>query len=235
MDYYRIRPKIRDGILYWVREQPNPDNPKEFLSADAGVINDEINKGIPDRAFNLPKGSIVFDLGAHLGSYSLPLAKARPDYNIYAFEPEPFNYGLLVRNIIANSLFNITPLQFAIGKETGINGAVHRATNSGTWSLRPLEAHYFDLSYEEPFYVLTLKDAMTASAVHKIDYLKIDVEGVEYEILASTPPSILKDISGMEIEIHNNSELFKMSELLSSNGFQYRSYKKIKNCWDVYK
>lgn len=66
------------------------------------------------------EGDIVVDLGAHIG-YSILLAArlVGKKGKVYAFEPEPINYGLLIKNIELNGYDNIVPVQKAVSNITG--------------------------------------------------------------------------------------------------------------------
>ena len=52
---------------------------------------------------SIPKGSILWDIGANVGLYSCYAAKAR-NCQVFAFEPSVFNLGLLARNIFLNKI-----------------------------------------------------------------------------------------------------------------------------------
>lgn len=65
-------------------------------------------------------GMVVADIGANIGYYSLIAAKlVGNEGNVYAFEPDPNNYELLVRNIKINGYANVTPIPKAISNKHG--------------------------------------------------------------------------------------------------------------------
>ena len=51
----------------------------------------------------IPRGSVVWDIGANVGLYTCYAAKAR-DCRVFAFEPSVFNLELLARNIFLNGV-----------------------------------------------------------------------------------------------------------------------------------
>lgn len=64
-------------------------------------------------------GMTVFDIGANIGYYTLILADLVGERGkVYAFEPDPENYRLLVKNIEANKYNNIIPIQKAVSNKT---------------------------------------------------------------------------------------------------------------------
>ena len=59
-------------------------------------------------------GDIVVDIGAHIGYYTLIFARlVGPKGKVFAFEPEPNNFNLLIKNIKINGYKNIIPVQKA--------------------------------------------------------------------------------------------------------------------------
>src|SRR5205823_1582811 len=68
----------------------------------------------------IPKGGTVIDIGAQMGYYALPFARAAgPSGKVFAFEPEPSNLVLLKKNIAANRYENITIIPKAVGDHPG--------------------------------------------------------------------------------------------------------------------
>lgn len=208
-----IRSFELEGIIYWVRLTT------ETGSVDRSIIEDVVNKGILPSALELPDNAIVFDIGAHLGSWCLPLAKARPDLRIFAFEPHPFNYGLLVRNIIQNDVPRVTALQFAISHTRGILNLLGREFNTGAWSGAPIEEMSDYYTHMIQVFALTLEDACKALNVEYPHYCKIDIEGMEYPILKQGEVLFRKGI-GMDIEIHRESQVEEIESLVRSMGYK---------------
>ena len=70
---------------------------------------------------SISKGDIVIDIGAHIGWYSL-LASRRVGKEgiVYAFEPEPISFNILVKNIKLNDITNIVPIKKALSDSSGI-------------------------------------------------------------------------------------------------------------------
>jgi FkbM family methyltransferase len=60
------------------------------------------------------EGDIVVDVGAHLGVFSIYLAKKYPFIKVYAIEPDPKNYACLTRNIELNGVTNVTAINKAV-------------------------------------------------------------------------------------------------------------------------
>src|SRR5205085_647179 len=67
--------------------------------------------------FEIKKGDIVVDIGAHIGLFSL--CAAQDASKVYAFEPLQDNFKLLEENIKQNNCKNIFPFQMAVARKTG--------------------------------------------------------------------------------------------------------------------
>ena len=121
------------------------------------------------------------DLGANLGLHSLVAGKL--GWRVTAFEPDPSTFALLEKNLQQNSVKAHT-VQRAVGAEAG-NRVFTRVLGNLTGShLSGSKAHpYGDL---ETFPVGV--EAFTQIMVDH-DFLKIDVEGAEAELICSTVAS----------------------------------------------
>lgn len=130
----------------------------------------------------LPEGSVVFDVGANMGWYSVLLSRiAPPSVRIYAFEPDPVNFGLLEDNLRRNGAGNVLPVQAAVAEEPGSRELyLYNTKNTGRHSLLPIND---GRRIEVPTIAL---DAFADE--HGIDpadvsFVKIDVEGYELPVL----------------------------------------------------
>lgn len=119
------------------------------------------------------KGGIAVDVGAHVGYFSRLLAN-RADH-VYAFEPDPINYQLLVKN--TKSFRNITPVQSALSDITGTASFYIVPDSTFRHSLRAEEG-----SIESVVAVITLDEFMKKNP-GVISFVKIDVEGLEEKVL----------------------------------------------------
>src|SRR5919112_697369 len=157
----------------------------------------------------LPKqGDIVVDIGAHMGRYTI-IASKRVGTNgkVVAIEAHPGNFEMLNRNIKLNQLANVIPLNYAVySKETKIKLYVpdeesgytiyhtlisDRATN---------EEKFVEVNANTLDYLLQSKGIKQ----EEVNWIKIDVEGAEFEVLkgAANILSKSKDIA-LLIEVHN--------------------------------
>lgn len=129
-------------------------------------------------------GSVIIDIGAHIGLFSVIASQVTGEKGkVYAFEPAPDTFTLLQKTLSINHNRSvIEPFQKAVGREPGkITFFVSddKADNSNSLvnykDDRPL--HGIDVE-------LTSVDAFVkGKGITKLDFIKIDVEGAEYDTL----------------------------------------------------
>ncbi len=162
---------------------------------------------------------IVVDIGANIGVFAL-FAASQTKNNIYTFEPFLENFEFLNRNINRNSMKNVISYNIAVSDKLG-SGELFISEISGGHLLFDCNIKgKLDRYIEVP--TTTLQRFMDDLNLNCIDFLKLDCEGSEGSILASTPESYLKRIKKIALEFHDNVSLLKHEEilgLLANTGF----------------
>ena len=67
----------------------------------------------------LPADGVMYDIGANIGTVSIPIARHRPKARIYAFEAQQGIHRLLGRNVGLNGIHNVQSFNYAIGERDG--------------------------------------------------------------------------------------------------------------------
>ena len=131
----------------------------------------------------LRPGMVVADIGANIGYYSLISAKAVGDSGrVFAFEPDPRNYDLLLRSIQANGYTNVVPRKMALSDKKGSITLYADSLNAGNSSLGQSNIQREGGSYEVE--TDTLDSFILAEGKgRKIDLIKMDVQGAEGMVL----------------------------------------------------
>ena len=163
---------------------------------------------------NLDHGVFV-DIGAHIGSHTVRMAKTA-DY-VYAFEPTPSTYNTLLRNIQLNNCSNITALPTAISDRNGKAPLFIDELNTGENSLTPssykkkilVETQTFDRFLEENDIV-----------AEDIKLLKIDVEGAEDKVFQGAKEFLKNFKPRIIFESLDRKKLGLTSEILESLGYK---------------
>jgi FkbM family methyltransferase len=144
---------------------------------------------------NRAKYSRFADLGANLGLHSL--VAGRLGWQVTAFEPDPSTFALLEENLLQNSVSART-FRKAVGAEAGERFFTRVLGNLTGSHLSGSKANaYGEL---EVFPVET--EALT-KIMAEHDFLKIDVEGAEAELICSTSA---KDWLGVDAVLEIGSE-----------------------------
>jgi FkbM family methyltransferase len=158
-----LRPVIEGQRLKWTL--------KENLSVDATYWLDVIEP-------LLSEDDVVFDVGTNIGTIANWLANRTK--HVHAFEPHPSNLEMTRDQIVLRKTRNITLSQLALGKEQGTL-QLHVKSFHGHHSLGDTSAsptvEKIDVKVE------TVDRYASTHRVERIDFLKIDVEGFEDEVL----------------------------------------------------
>lgn len=134
----------------------------------------------------LNPGDVVIEAGANFGAHTVAMAQmVGPQGTIFAFEPQRLVYQVLTANVALNSLHNVTTLHAGLGAQPGslrvpILDPAH-GHNFGGFSIGSHEAG-------EEVAVLTV-DSM---GLPECRLIKVDVEGMEYEVLEGARQTIAR-------------------------------------------
>jgi FkbM family methyltransferase len=156
---------------------------------------------------SFPQESLLWDIGANVGIYSIYAAKAR-NCTVFSFEPSVFNLEVLARNVYLNNLGSlITIMPFAVNDTMG-RGDLSMSTDTWGGALSTFDKTYgvdgkeFQAVFKYPIFSISLDDAITRLNLQFPDYIKIDVDGIEQLILAGGS-RVLKHVKGVLIELPN--------------------------------
>jgi len=176
----------------------------------------------------IPAGSILLDVGANVGMYSLFAAVAR-GASVFSFEPESQNYALLNANIAANSLSaQISAYPLALSDEMRLS-SLHLAKFEAGSSCHSFgEEVGFDLKpraspFAQGSFSVTIDQLVESGALPCPNFIKIDVDGIEHKVLAGAKKTLsnpkLKSII-VELNTHLKEHLSAI-ESLTLAGFVY--------------
>ena len=151
----------------------------------------------------LKPGMICFDVGANIGLYTLLFAKAvGPSGYVHAFEPEPKNYRRLLVNLALNRFDHVTANQAAVfSKSQTVTLNVYPDSLHAWHSLGRPDLHSpGEMTPPEAqlsVAAVSLDDYCRARGVERIDYLKIDVEGAELDVLNGAESLLARGAIGL--------------------------------------
>lgn len=165
----------------------------------------------------LEAGDTVVDIGAHVGVFALYAARLTGG-PLFAYEPSAGNFGYLLENIERNAPGRIVARQMAVSDSVGTMN-LYTGRHSVGHSLIRSPLSQGSGAAEQ---VATTTLSQIVESVGAIDFLKIDCEGAEGVILASTPPEVLRQVRKIALEYHDGwspLDRAEMAEILAAAGF----------------
>lgn len=139
--------------------------------------------------------SVVFDIGANVGNYSNLIKELNPKIRVYAFEPHPITFNTLKKNAQIHDYY---AFNLGCGKEKSKLQMYDYADNDGSSHASLFKdvienIHQGD-SIEHIVDVIELDDFLIEQNIERIDLIKIDVEGNEYNVIKGLHQSIKNGI-----------------------------------------
>jgi FkbM family methyltransferase len=163
---------------------------------------------------------LIIDLGAHIGMTVLYFKMLFPMATIVAYEPIPANFELLKKNVEENQLEDVTLVQAAVAPKSG-QLILQEPVGGGAWTSG---AGIIPGGWKG---IQTNKKIMVEAVgiqeiINKhVDLLKMDIEGMEYEVVRNMGPKI-RNIDRMVIEVHPRKDhrAEEIKKILMQNGFE---------------
>ncbi|MGZ4938529.1 MAG: FkbM family methyltransferase [Halobacteriota archaeon] len=128
-------------------------------------------------------GDIVMDVGANIGYYSLVAARCVGEKGrVYAFEPDPINFGMLTKNVNANAFTNVVTIRKAVCAATGTAQLLQKKASTHSLFDHPLAPTKQSVQVE----TVAMDDFLSTLShedQQRVTLVKIDAEGAEPLIL----------------------------------------------------
>jgi len=183
-----------------------------FLVTYKELFQDELYKFNPA----ISENGIILDCGANMGLSVLYFSLNYPNHQIIAFEPDATVFEILQENVRNFNLLNVTLHQKAVWKEEteltfhsdgGMGGSTDHIYHTTDQIITKVHA-------------VPLADWLT----DKVDFLKMDIEGAEYEVLVSCQ-KLLGNASHIFFEYHSDinkpQTLHLLLAMIEKAGFRY--------------
>lgn len=167
----------------------------------------------------------VFDVGANVGEYTAEVKKACPDAEIHSFEIVPTTYQELVENISAENAILVNCGLSNYSGKTMIHVSSRENTTATAFKIDGMHDHddYYKDAEVIECDVITGHEYVEKNMLDVIDFLKIDVEGMDYHVLEGMGESLNKvKVIQFEYGVFNISSkklLIDFYRLLSPFGF----------------
>lgn len=166
--------------------------------------------------------NVILDLGANEGYFMLRTKEFNPTATVICVEPNPYNFELLSRNVWINKLKNVKLLKKAVaGKTDKISlDIIEQIGNIGSYDIKVVDRKWMRDEFIKKIQVesVSLDDIVNQYDLEEIDLLKIDVEGMELEIIENSKKTL--DITKrIVVERHSKQIRDKLVQILSAKGF----------------
>ena len=143
---------------------------------------------------NVRPGSTVLDVGAHIGTHAMGMAKAAgPQGRVYAFEPQRKIFRELYHNLKLNDVHNVIPLRFAAGDQPAVIEMNRSTANNEGGTAIGSGGDKVELRTIDSF------------GFHNVSLIKIDVEAFEDHVLQGARKTISRDKPVLYVEIQGDA------------------------------
>jgi FkbM family methyltransferase len=164
-------------------------------------------------------GKTVYDVGAFQGL--LTMFFARTARQVISYEPNSMNRTRLLDNLPLNNIQNVTVRPFGLGSEPKAAEMVYSRLMSGGASVDEQMSEHLRQSADtktESIQITTLDDDIRQQHLPQPDFIKIDVEGWELEVLKGATRTLEKVRPALFLEMHGqtmNEKKRKVAELVN--------------------
>lgn len=178
--------------------------------------------------FRPKEGDTVVDIGAHMGRYTITSSKSvGATGKVIAFEAHPYNFKILEHNLRLNKLKNVSALNWAVYSKKArlklylpdedLGYTMHHSLMTNYLASKynkEIEGRYIEVEADR------LDNLLKIRGVNEVNWIKIDVEGAEYEVLRGAKEilSTNRRISVL-VEVHGKDTYSPTIDLLRSNNF----------------
>lgn len=171
-------------------------------------------------------GKVVYDIGAHTGAYSLFFSRqVGPRGTVVAFEPQSDNFAGLAQRLRRNGVSNVRALEVALGARAELRQLYALPGMSTTPSLAA-DARTLLRRRAGCVRVEALDQLVARLRLPLPHFVKIDVEGLEVEVMEGAADTLARSRPGLLIEVHGADREHKtrrvqeLASLLGRLGYQ---------------
>lgn len=160
--------------------------------------------------FPVQPGWVVVDIGAGIGDYSILAAKTAGT-QVFAYEPYAPSFNLLRENIVRNNRQNVIAYQEAVSSQKG-SLRLKRVPDDPLSTQTSLgDADLSGMTVPS----ITFSSMIARLPSDRVDLLKLDCEGAEYDILMDSPASSLEFVDRIVMEYHDGIVQRSHEDLIS--------------------
>jgi len=192
-----IKTKLQNGMGFWYRSDD------KFIGKRIALQKYEEYESILILKY-INKNSVVVDVGANIGYYTLLLAKICK--KVYAFEPDKECFEILVKNIKENKLTNVVLFNMAVSDKKEKVIFFHNNINFGDNRIQSPSASPYPPLTRGKNTVLSVNLDEFLKNEKQIDLIKIDVQGYEEKVINGAK-NLIKKYSPVLFYEYNGGDL----------------------------
>ncbi|HKB58604.1 MAG TPA: FkbM family methyltransferase [Gallionellaceae bacterium] len=189
-------------------------------------------------------GDVVFDIGANVGSHTLPIASyVGSDGKVYAFEPVPWAINRMSRNVELNTFANLVLEPIALSdvneeKEMKFRVSFKIGSKSGVGKDGKIDGSWWDECEQVRVRLEKLDDYVASHEINRLDLIKLDVDGFEGKVirgglqtLKRFLPDIIMEVAPAWTEMRGDDvrDILKMLQTLGYAFYQEGDFRPIDN------
>lgn len=161
-------------------------------------------------------GDTIVDIGAFRGEFTLAVAPIAE--RVVSFEPDPQNLGFLVNNV--NKFNNIGVSSIGLWKENKIM-SFNMGGDSTDSSILDIDSN--QTKSQIHIQARRVNQAFDEIGMESVDFVKLDAEGAEPEVVTGIPDSNIDKIAvDCTSERYGESTTEEVQDILLNNGFEVR-------------
>ncbi len=176
-------------------------------------------------------GSVVLDIGANIGALTLELARqVGCGGKVFAFEPTSFAHSKLLRNLALNpslaAIVEAEQLMLATSDDRRTELQIY-----SSWPLVPTDKlhanHLGRLQTTEGARAISLDTYLVQAKVSRVDFIKLDVDGYECEVLGGARhcldrfrPPIVMELAPYVLR-ERGASLAQLTGILGRSGYRF--------------
>ena len=173
--------------------------------------NNTVEADLTARALHNIPNPVIFDIGSNIGTYATWVAEWARERNgkVYCFEPQRQIFQMLCGNMAINNIMNVHAHWMGLGN---IDGYIDLPevdyfkpdSSFGAFSLDGVDRHrYANTQNTQRVQISTLDKFMSDWNVEKVDFIKIDAEGLDIDVMEGGKHTINKYKPDLFVEYLN--------------------------------
>ncbi|MBI4538193.1 MAG: FkbM family methyltransferase [Gemmatimonadetes bacterium] len=148
-----------------------------------------------NKRLSLPEDAVIFDVGANVGTMTLPYAKLVPAGKVYAFEPTFFAFTKLMRNLELNPELaeRVVPVQSFVSSSCCAKPDIRAYASwklAGAFEAVRHGVHGGATKATNGIGAITLDGFCERNGIARLDFMKIDTDGHELQVLEGARESV---------------------------------------------